>query len=118
MAGLVWAIIIGIGAPTVNTSNGRRKRSEADFSEGFIYPRTDYWDDLDSRTTSNIRLTDAELLETFDSVFTFASTTKQFVVNAVSVRNFMIFKTYSPFYILDCWRVNFHVHHELFLMKD
>ena len=95
MAGLVWAIIIGIGAPTVNTSNGRRKRSEADFSEGFIYPRTDYWDEFDSRTTSNIRLTDAELLETFDSVFTFASTTKQFVVNAVSVRVLMFLKNCS-----------------------
>ena len=86
MSSLVWAIIIGIGAPTINTSSGRRKRSEADFHEGFIYPRSaEFESEFEPRTTSSIRLTDTELLETFDSVFTFASTTKQFVVNAVSV---------------------------------
>ena len=89
MASLVWAIIISVGAPNINTSSGRRKRSEADFHEGFIYPRSEYENEFEPRTTSNIRLTDTELLQTFDSVFTFASTTKQFVVNAVSVRAYI-----------------------------
>merc|ERR1711881_597364 len=67
--------------------------------DGGAWQERGFQDQGEPRTS--VELTDSEFLAALDSVFTFASSTKQFVVNAMSTLggiSFMVFMSYMPDY--------------------
>ena len=75
---LLWGTIVSVGS--LSAQSGKRSGDEPG---GWVPSSWQGEEEGESRTS--VELTDTQFLAALDSAFTFASSTKQFVVNAISV---------------------------------
>ena len=95
---IIWGLVVGIS--NTNSDNiGKRSVPMADDLAKddweSIYWRTGFVEDVDDiQPRTSVQLTSTEFLAALDDTLTFAASTKQFVVNLVTVRGF--YKLFLP----------------------
>ena len=85
---LIWGTVVSVGS--LSGLSGKRfgKRSagvEEDYLGTGDWVSSSWQGDHYGQPRTSVELTDTEFLAALDSAFTFASSTKQFVVNSISV---------------------------------
>ena len=100
----VWSAVILVGGLSQQAGKEFQKRSTDEYTDGYWANFEDdrlYEESSNSRTS--VELTNSEFLAALDSVFTFANSTKQFVVNLISVSKRETFECYLLFSICRLW---------------